>query len=146
MGKRDYALRLGETNGVGVQAVGVLVITPLAVEAVRTNRTLPDSVGGVELFTKAAPVWKWEGLSGAAGWHFFVVILGHGEPPETVVAGVFYGRSYGHSPSAYFFWSVVVRNEGTVIKVRVNVGHDPGFGEAVSGLSVLNPPGRPVIG
>ena len=96
------------------------MITPLAVVAVLTNRTVPDGVGRVELFTEAAAVWKWKGSSRAAGRHFFVVILGHGEPSEAVVAGVFYCRSYGYSPSAHFFWSVVIRNEGAVIKVRVN--------------------------
>ena len=93
MGKRNHALRLGETDGVGVRAIGVFVITPLAVEAVCANWAFSDGVGRVELFTEAAAVWKWEGSSRAAGRHFFVVILGHGEPPETVVAGVFYCRS-----------------------------------------------------
>ena len=92
MGERDYALRFGETNRVGVRAIGVCVIAPLAVVAVLSNWAVPDGVGRVELSTEAAAVWNWKGSSRAAGWHFFVVILGHGEPLEAVVAGVFYCR------------------------------------------------------
>ena len=146
MGERNYALRLGETNRVGFRAIGVCVITPLAVVAVLANWAVPDGVGRVELFTEAAAVWKWEGSSRAAGRHFFVMILGHSEPPEAVVAGVFYCRGYGYSPSAHFFGSVVVRNEGAVVKVRVNTRNNSGLDEAASGFGVPDPPACPFIG
>ena len=146
MGERNNALRLGETNRVGVRAVGVFVITSLAVEAVLANWALPDGVGRVKLFTEVAAVWEWKGSLGAAGQHFFVVILGHGKPLETVVAGIFYCGGYDYSSGAHFCWLIVVRDEGAVIKVWMNAGDNPGFGKAVSGLSIPNPPVRPFIG
>ena len=124
----------------------MFVVASLAVVAVRAYWTLPDSVGRMELFTKAAAVGKWEGSSGTAGRHLFVMILGHGEPPETMVTGVFYCRSERHPPSMYGFWSVVVRDKGAVIEVGMDAGDDPGFGEAASGFSVPNPPARPLVG
>ena len=47
MGKRNYALGLGETNRVGVRAIVVFVIAPLAVMAVLASWTVPDGVGRV---------------------------------------------------------------------------------------------------
>ena len=146
MGERNYALALGKTKGMRIGTSVVFVVASLAVVAVRTHGAFPDSVVGVKLFTKAATVWKWEGLSRTAGRHFFVVILGHGEPPETVVTGVFYCRSESHPPSAYGFWSVVVGDEGAVIEVWMDAGDDSGFDEAVSSFSVPNPPARPLVG
>ena len=77
--------------------------------------------------------------------HFFVVIFGHGEPPETVVTSVFYCRSESYPPSAYGFWSVVVRDESAVIEIWMNAGDDSGFGESASSFSVPNPPACPLI-
>ena len=51
MGERNYALRFGEANRVGVRAIVVCVIASLAVVAVLARWTVPDGVGGVELFT-----------------------------------------------------------------------------------------------
>ena len=90
MSERDYALRFGETNRVGVWTIVVFVIAPLAVVTVLASRAVPDGMGGVELFTEAAAVWKGKGSPRTTSRHFFVVILGHSEPPETVVTGVFY--------------------------------------------------------
>ena len=145
MGKRNYALRLCEANRVGIRAVGVFVIAPLAVVAVLANWAFPDGVVRVELFTEAAAVWKGKGSSRTASRQFFVVILGHGKPPEAVVAGIFYCCSYSHPSGTHFFWSVVIRNEGVVIKVWVNARDNPGFGKTASSFSVPNPPARPFI-
>ena len=122
------------------------MVASLAVVAVCTHWAFPDSVGGVKLFAETAAVWKGKGSSRTAGRHFFVVVLGHGEPPETVVTGVFYCRSKSHPPSTYGFWSVVVRDEGTVIEVWMNAGEDSSFDEAASSFSVPNPPARPLVG
>ena len=92
MGKGNYALGLGETDRVGVRASVVFVVAPLAVVTISANWTFPDGVGGVKLFAKAAAVREWEGSSGAAGWHLFIVVLGIGVPPETVVTSVLYSR------------------------------------------------------
>ena len=124
----------------------MFVVTSLAVVAVRAHWAFPNSVGRVKLFTKAAAVGKWKGSSRTASWHFFVVILGHGEPPETVVMGVFYCRSERHSPGTYSFRSVVVRDESAVIKVWMNAGDDSGFSKTASSFSVPNPPARPLVG
>ena len=61
------------------------MIASLAVVAVLASWTVPDGVGGVELFTEAAAVWKGEGSSRTASRHFFVVVLWHGEPSETLM-------------------------------------------------------------
>ena len=145
VGEGDYALRLGEANRVGVRTLVVCVVASSAVVTVLANWAVPDGVGGVELFAETAAVWKRKGSSRMASWHFFVVVLGHGEPPETVVTGVFYRRGYSHPSSAYFFWSVVVGNEGAVIKVWMNARDNPGLGEAASGFGISNPPARPFI-
>ena len=92
MGEGDYALGLRETKRVRVRAGVVFVVMPLAVVTIGTCWAVPDSVGGVELFAKAAAMREWEGPSGMAGWHFFVVVLRHGVPPEAVTTSVFYGR------------------------------------------------------
>ena len=92
MGEGNYALGLCETKRVRVRASFVFVVASLAVVAVGTSWTVPDGVGGLDLFAKAAAMREWEGPSGMAGWHFFVVVLGHGVPPEAVIMSVFYGR------------------------------------------------------
>ena len=129
----------------GVRAIVVCVIASLAVVAVLASWAVPDGVGGVDLFTEAAAVWKGKGSSRTAGRHFFVVVLGHGEPSETVVTGIFYRRSYSHPSSAHFFWSVVIGNEGAVIKVWMNARDNPGLGEAASSFGISNSPARPFI-
>ena len=92
MGERDYALGLCETKRVRVRASVVFVVVSLAVVTIGANWAFPDSVGGVELFAKVAAVREWEGSAGMAGWHFFIVVLRHGVPPEAVVTSVFYRR------------------------------------------------------
>ena len=123
----------------------VCVIASLTVVAVLASWAVPDGVGRVELFAEAAAVWERKRSPSSTGRHFFVVVLGHGEPSETVVAGIFYRRGYSHPSSTYFFWLVVVGNEGAVIKVRMNARDDPGLSEAASGFGVSNPPARPFI-
>ena len=130
----------------GVGASVVFVVMSLAVVAVCAYWAFPDGVGGVELFAEAAAVWKWKRSSGTTGRHFFVVVLGHGEPSKTVVTGVFYCRGESHSSGTYGFWSVVIRDKSAVIEVGMDAGDDPGFGEAASGFSVPNPPARPLVG
>ena len=92
MGEGNYALGLRETKRVRVRASVVFVITSFAVVTIGMSRAVPDGVGGVELFAKAAAMRKREGPLRTAGWHFFVVVLGHGVPPEAVIMSVFYGR------------------------------------------------------
>ena len=123
----------------------MLVIPRLAVVTVLASRAVPDSVGGVELLTEAATVWEGKGSSRTTSRHFFVVVLRHGKPSETVVTGVFYRRGYSHPSSAYFFWSVIVGDEGAVIKVWVNARNDSGLGESAPGFGVSDPPACPFI-
>ena len=73
-----------------VRAGVVFVVTSLAVVTIGASGAFPDSVGGMELFAKAAAVREWEGSLGMAGWHLFIVVLGHSVPPEAVVTSVFY--------------------------------------------------------
>ena len=56
VGERNHALGLGEAEGVGVRAVIVSVVTPLAVVAVLACWAIPDGVSRVELFAEVAPV------------------------------------------------------------------------------------------
>ena len=92
MGEGDYTLALCKTNRVRVRASVVFVVVSLAVVAVGVNWAFPDGVGGMELFAKAAAMGEREGSSGTAGWHLFIVVLGHGVPLEAVVVSVFYSR------------------------------------------------------
>ena len=71
----------------------MFVVAVLAVVAIGMGWTVPDGVGRVELLAKAASMREREGPSGTAGRHLFIMVLGHGMPPEAVVMGVFYGRS-----------------------------------------------------
>ena len=121
------------------------MIAPLTVVTVLASWAVPDGVGRVELFTEAAVVWKGKGSSRAASRQFFVVVLGHGEPSKTMVPSIFYCCSYSHPSGAHFFRSVVIGNEGAVIKVWMNARDHPGLGKAVSSFSVLNPPACPFI-
>ena len=145
MCKRNYALRFSEANRVGIWTIVVCVIASLAVVAVLASWAVPDGVGGVKLFTEAAAVWKGEGSSRTASRHFFVVVLWHGEPSETVVMGVFYRRSYSYSPSAHFFWPIIVGNEGAMIKVWMDSRDNPGLGEAAPSFGISNHPACPFI-
>ena len=92
MGEGDYALGLCETDRVRVRASVVFVVASLAVVTVGANGAFPDGVGRMELFAKAAVMREREGSSGTAGGHLFIVVLGHGVPPEAVVTSVFYSR------------------------------------------------------
>ena len=87
----DHTLGFCETEGVGIRAVIVFVVSPLTVVAVLADWTVPDSVGGMELFAEAAVVREWKGSLRAAGRRFFAVILGHSVPPEVTLMSVFYG-------------------------------------------------------
>ena len=82
MSEGDHTLGFREAEGVGIGAVVVFVITPLAVVAVPACWAVPDGVGGVELFTEATAVREWEGSLRTTGRYFFVVILRCSEPPE----------------------------------------------------------------
>ena len=62
MSKWDHALRLGETDGVGVVAVLAEVVTSTAVVTVLASRTIPDRVLGLELSTEAAAMGKRSGF------------------------------------------------------------------------------------
>ena len=90
MSEGDHTLRFRETEGVGIGTVVVFVVSPLAVVAVLSDWTVPDSVGGMELFAEAAAVREWKGSLRVAGRRFLVVILGHGVPPEVMLTSVFY--------------------------------------------------------
>ena len=90
VGKGDYTLRFGKTKGVGVRAVFMSVVASLAVMAIPACWAVPNSVGGVELSAKATAVREWERASGTAGQCLVVVVLGHGEPLEAMIASVFY--------------------------------------------------------
>ena len=74
-----------------VRAGLVFVVASFAVVTIGASWAFSDGVGGVELFTKSAAMREGEGLSGAAGRHFFVVVLGHGVPSKAVITCVFYG-------------------------------------------------------
>ena len=113
----DYALGLHEADQVGVGASVMSVVASFAVVTVGTSRTIPNGVGGMELLAKAATMGEWKGSSGAASWHLFVMVLGHGVPSETVVPSVFDRGGYGYPTGVHFFWPVVVGDKGAVIKV-----------------------------
>ena len=96
------------------------MVTSFAVMTISTNGAIPDGVSRMELFAKAAAMGEWEGSSGAASGHFFVMVLGHGIPLKTVVACVFNCSGYSYPACAHFLWSVVVGDEGAVIKVGMD--------------------------
>ena len=75
----------------GIGAVVVGMVTSFTVVTVFSGGAVPDSVSGVELFTKSTAVREWERASGAAGRCFLIVVLGLGRPLKAVVAGVFFG-------------------------------------------------------
>ena len=51
----NHTLGFGETEGVGVGTVVVCVVASLAIMAVLACWTVPDGVGGLELFTESKP-------------------------------------------------------------------------------------------
>ena len=61
MSKGDNALRLRETNGVGVVAVLTEVIASSAVMAVLPGRAVPNRVFGLELMAEATAMGEWGG-------------------------------------------------------------------------------------
>ena len=74
-----------------IGALVVFVVASLAIMAVCAYGAFPDSVSGVKLSAETTVVREWERAIGTAGRCFLVVILGHGVPLETVVAGIFFG-------------------------------------------------------
>ena len=145
MSERDYALGFGEAKCVGVGAIVVFVVASFTVVAVLARRTVPNGMGRVNLFTEATAVWKGKGSSRTASRHFFVVVLWHGEPLETVVTGVFYRRGYSYPSSAHLFRSIIIRNECAVIKIWMDARDNSGLGEAAPSFSISNPPTRSFI-
>ena len=71
----------------------VSVIASFAVETVLVQGTFPNGMFGLKLSTKVAAVGEWEGTTRTTSGCFFVVVLGHGVPPEAVIASIFYSRS-----------------------------------------------------
>ena len=92
MGEGNHAFGFHEAEGVRVGAVIVFVVSPLAVVAVLAGWAVPNSVVRMDLLAETTAMGEWKGSFGVAGRHFLVVVLRHGEPPEAVIAGVFYSR------------------------------------------------------
>ena len=63
MSEWDYTLRLGETEGVRVEAIVVSVVASLAVETIFACGAVPDSVIRLKLFAELTPMREWEGPS-----------------------------------------------------------------------------------
>ena len=61
MGKGNNALRLRETNGVGVVAVFTEMVASSAVVTIPSGRAVPNRVFGLELMAEAAAVGEWCG-------------------------------------------------------------------------------------
>ena len=66
------------------------VVAPLAIVAILACWAVPDSMGSMDLLAEATVVREGEGAFGTAGQCVVIMILGHGEPLEAVVASVFY--------------------------------------------------------
>lgn len=145
MGEGDHALGFGETEGVGVGAIVVSMVVSLAIVTVFTSGAVPHSVFGLELFAEATAVGEWEGFIGAAGRGIVIMVLGHGEPPEVVLMSILHSRGQGYTPSVHGFRSIMVRDEGAVIKVRVNARDHPSFGEASPSFGVLGSPAHSFV-
>ena len=120
VGERNHTLGLGGAEGVGVRAVIVSVVAPLAVVAVLACWAIPDSVSRVELFAEVAPVREGEGLSGVTSLHVVVMILWHGVPLEVMVVSVFYSCGQGYSTSTHGLRSVLVWNESAMVEIRMD--------------------------
>ena len=80
MSEGDYALRLGETEGVWVVAVFAGVVTAPAIVAIPSCWTVPNRVSGLALSADAAVVWERGGSGGAACLCVVVMILWHSVP------------------------------------------------------------------
>ena len=80
MSEWDYALRLGEAEGVRIGAIVVSVVVSFTIEAVFACRAIPDGVVRVQLLTKLTPMGEWEGFSGMTSLCIIVMILWHGIP------------------------------------------------------------------
>ena len=61
MGKGDNALRLRETNGVGVVTVFTEVVVPSAVVTIPPGQTVPNGVSRLKLMTEVAAMGEWGG-------------------------------------------------------------------------------------
>ena len=61
MGKGNNALRLRETNGMGVVAVFAEVVASTAVMTVLPGWAVPNRVLGLKLTAEAAAVGEWSG-------------------------------------------------------------------------------------
>ena len=120
MSEGDHTLRLHKAEGVRIGAVVVFMVVPLAVVAVLVCWAVPDSVGRMELFAEVTVVREGEGSIGVAGRRVVIVILWRGEPPEVMLTSIFYSGGQGDTPSAHSFRSIMIQNEGAMIKVRVD--------------------------
>ena len=140
VGEGDYALQLGKAEGVGIRAVIVSMVIPLAVVTIFTCRAIPDGVGRVELFAEMTSVWKREGFSRAAGLCIIIVVLWHGVPLEAMTVSIFYSCGQGHSTSAHGFRPIVIRNESAMVKVGKDTRNNPSFSESSPSFCVPDPP------
>ena len=61
MGERNYALRLRETDGVGVVTVFAKMVVSSAVVTIPSSGTVPNRVFGLELMAEAAAMGEWSG-------------------------------------------------------------------------------------
>ena len=120
MGEGDHTFRLRKAEGMWIGAVFVSVVLSPAVVAVSVCWAIPDGVSGVDLFAEATAMREWEGSLRATGRCVFIVILGHGEPPEVMLTSVFYGCGQSYAPSTHGFRPIMIQDESAVIKVRVN--------------------------
>ena len=59
MSEGNHTLGFGKTNGVGVRAVFVRMVTSLAIVAIPARWTVPDCVGRLKLSTEATAVREW---------------------------------------------------------------------------------------
>ena len=74
----------------GVGAVFMSVVAPLAIVAILACWTVPDCMGRMDLSAEATAVREWERAIGPAGRCVVIVVLGRGEPLEAMVVSVFY--------------------------------------------------------
>ena len=115
-----YALRFGEAEGVWIGTILAGVVTSLTVVAVLACWAVPDGVSGVNLFTEATSVGEWDRSGGVTSQHIVVVVLQHGVPLQVPFVGVSNCGGQGDATNVHGFWSIVVRNEGGMIKIRMD--------------------------
>ena len=61
MGEGNNALRLRETNGVGVVAVFTEMVASSAIVTIPPGGAVPNRVFGLELMTEVAAMGEWSG-------------------------------------------------------------------------------------